>query len=245
MRKIWFFGDSYTDTNIDRVTFRKRYDDFMGYKTRHYTDLLGEKLSLDISIHGIGGVDNDTIFETLIDNLEHINSEDIIIINWTSITRLRLSTSDNEYPSYVLPGDDLKNLMVCSKNYGYVDIDSECLQKMVVNKDSDIFLNQVLKWTKLLKRTFKNNKILFWSPFQDFKHTEIITIITPPKDFQIDFEKYKELGVEFDMDGLINNTLILCIKGHTKGGVDDLHFSEIGNHLISDLLLHELNKITI
>lgn len=245
MKKLWFFGDSFTDNDFDRVKFRKVYNDYVGYRTKHFTDLLKDKLNMDTSIHGIGGVDNDTIFETLIDNLENIDFGDIIIINWTSIARIRLKTADNEYPSYVLGNSNNQPPMIWSKNYGHVDIDVECLEKMLINRDSDIFLNQILKWTKLLKHTFKNNKILLWSPFNDFENTEILTIITPPKDFKIDFKKYKDMGVKFNDNNIITNTQILLIDGHTNGGVKDFHYSEIGNHLISDLLFHELNKITI
>lgn len=242
MKKLWFFGDSFTDINVDRVAYRKVYDDFMGYKTKHFTDLLGDKFGAEICVEGIGGVDNDTIFEKIIENIENIKSEDMIVINWTSLGRIRLSTADNEYPSYALADMNLKNLMVWSKNYGYVDIDHECLGKILVNRDSPIFLNQILMWTKLLKYTFKNNKIVFWSPFIHFKYTDILTIITPPKDFIKDFEKFKNMGVNFSDDNQIINSSILNIKGHTNEGVDDFHYSEIANHLISDLLFYELNK---
>jgi hypothetical protein len=242
MNKLWFFGDSFTDNDFNRVKFRKEYDDYMGYKTKHFTDLLGDEFGMEISVEGIGGVDNDTIFEKIIENIENIEPEDTIVVNWTSLGRIRLTTADNEYPSYVLMGTKLKNSMVWSKNYGYVDIDIECLEKMLVNRDSPIFLNQILMWTKLLKHTFKNNKIVFWSPFMHFIHTDILTTMSPPEDFEIDIKKYENMGVKFNNNNVIKNNQIMLIDGHTNGGVKDSHYSEIGNHLISDLLFHELNK---
>jgi hypothetical protein len=66
--------------------------------------------------------------------------------------------------------------------------------------------------------------------------------MSPPEDFEIDFKKYKDMGVMFDNSNMIRNTQIMLIDGHTNGRVKDFHYSEIGNHLISDLLFHELNK---
>ena len=243
MPKIYFFGDSFTDMNVNTVPYRKQYDDYMGYKTIHFSDILSKKLNAEIVNHGIGGVDNDTIFETIIDNINHIEPNDIVCVNWTTISRYRLITSDTEQPTYILPNTvrDLKPA-IWNVNSGYLDIDTECLEKMLINRESYIFLNQILKWTKLLKKTFKDNKTLFWSPFMDFKDTEILTTMSPPEDFEIDFKKYKDMGVKFNNSNMIINTQIMLIDGHTNGRVKDLHYSEIGNHLISDLLFHELNK---
>ena len=36
MPKIYFFGDSFTDMNVNTVPYRKQYDDYMGYKSRNW-----------------------------------------------------------------------------------------------------------------------------------------------------------------------------------------------------------------
>ncbi len=225
---LWVFGDSYSDTNYETVPYRKWYDDFMGYETHHFSKIVSEALCLNLINLAVGGSDNDSIFEKVIDNIDNFKKGDIVIINWSTVTRFRLAS--------VHGSSTTVSVNVCNSN---VDIDDDCLIRICNNRDSQIFVNQIVKWTKLLKRAIKN-KMFFWSPFMEFKNTDVFTFYSSSENYEIEYEKYKKMGVIFNEKYSIINPEILTIKGHTKGKVEDLHYSEIFHIILSEYILKEL-----
>jgi hypothetical protein len=226
---LWIFGDSYSDVNYETVPYREWYNSFMGYETEHFSKIISEKLNLNIINLAVGGSDNDSIFEKIIDNIDNFKEGDLILVNWSTITRFRLTSINNNSTTM--------SVNIYNSN---IDIDRDCLIKICNNRDSEIFINQVLKWTKLLKHAI-NKRMVFWSPFIEFKNTEILTITLPlPENCVINYNKYEKMGVIFNDENWIINPEILGIKGHTNGNVGDLHYSEIAHMLLSEYILNEI-----
>jgi hypothetical protein len=83
MRKLWTFGCSFTHGDGTHVRdryyqkFRKNDDDLP------WNQLLSNKLNLQLENKGLPGISNDTIIDTVINNWDFINEDDIVIIGKT------------------------------------------------------------------------------------------------------------------------------------------------------------------
>jgi hypothetical protein len=190
---IWCFGDSNTEGYGLGYPWVQQYTEFKGYIPKWWTYHLSEISNTPITNRGKGGADNYTIFDSIIKELSNILPNDILIVNWSSIIRSR-AILDNHFVSLHIQGKpDIPNLS------------NESIQEVLVNRNSPLFVDEVMGWTKLLKHTFKDNKLIFWSPFPEFWGSDLID------------------GVY-----ITDNCSPYSIKGETKGKVDDGHPSEKG-----------------
>ena len=87
-KKIWFFGDSFTNgdgciPNNDA----SYYEDYPELRDRIWTNLVTEKLSGDEMNFGESGGSNDWILNTIIDNLHLIEDTDVVFLSDTQPSR--------------------------------------------------------------------------------------------------------------------------------------------------------------
>lgn len=98
-------------------------------------------------------------------------------------------------------------------------ISNNAIWEMVSLRDSELYTNEVLGWQKIIKRALSNNKVIFWSYFPEFANKGLI-----------------------DYKYWLRKTELLSIKDETNGMVSDVHFGEVGNMIISNVMFNELNK---
>ncbi len=159
---IWCFGDSNTEGyNLDYYWVQE-YTEYKGYTPKWWTYHLSEMTNIPLTNRGKGGTDNYTIFDSIIKELPNIQPNDILIINWSSISRFR-AVLNNQFISLHIKGEP-----------NIPDVSNESIQEILVNRDSPLFVNEVMGWTKLLKYALKDNKLIFWSSFPEFKGMGII-----------------------------------------------------------------------
>lgn len=197
---IWCFGDSNTEGYNLEYQWVKDYSTHKGYIPTWWTEILSEKLNQPLTNRGKGGTDNYTIFDSIIKEIDNIHSKDTIIINWSSILRNRAVLNDKLVTLYIGVPTNIP------------DYDNDSIQQMLVNRNSERFVEEVLGWTKLLQRTFKDNKLIFWSPFPEFRGRVAIGTT------------------------LLHTNYTYTIHDETKGLIDDGHPSEAGCKLLADLL---------
>lgn len=208
MKNIWYFGDSNTEAYNPQYLWAKEYIDWKGYVPKHWTEVLSQRMGLSSYNFGKGGCDNYTIFDALINNLDRISDEDIVIIGWTSPIRGRIANLDtNEWFTIVPMGEP--NLKCISNN---------AIWEIVSLRDSELYINEVLGWQKLIMKALSKNKVIFWSYFLEFANKGLI-------DYKYWSDKMETLS----------------IKSETKGVVSDNHFGETGNKVISDVMFDNLN----
>lgn len=202
---IWCFGDSNTEGyNLD-YQWVKDYTTYKGYIPKWWTEVLSKKLNQPITNRGKGGTDNYTILDSIIKEVDNIRPKDTLIINWSSVLRSR-AVLNNELISLHIGGfPDIPNF------------DNESIQQMLVNRDSERFVEEVMGWNKLLEYAFRENKIIFWSSFPEFRGRVAIdnTTLHPP------FAVYS-------------------INDETRGAIADGHPSETGCELLASLLYNYL-----
>ena len=89
---LWAFGDSMTfghgcnidclsDTKIEYLKYKKEGDDI-------WTNHLSNLLNYSVCNLGKNGASNDSILDSIIDNFDYINQNDVVIINMTLYGRM-------------------------------------------------------------------------------------------------------------------------------------------------------------
>jgi len=194
MNNIWFFGASNTTYWNYNLNWVKEYTKWCGYTPKHFTELLSEQLKLKIVNKAIGATDNYTIFETILKNITNIRKGDKIVVDWVSVLRFR-AAEGNKFKT-ITPNTDHSSVLFFNSN---------TINEILLNRDSILFVNEVINWTKLLKYLFKDD-IIFWTDFQEFDNQPFIIPI------------YK----------IANNKKIRIIQ-ETDGNIDDYHYGKIGH----------------
>jgi len=167
MSTLWTFGDSFTEEFNEKYPWADAYIKWKGYKPKVYGEILSEKLDVKLNNKGKGGSDNYTIFDTICDSVKLINDDDIIIIGWSSPNRFRLVSKDNRWkillPNYTLLPTYNPTIEEIFNN----NITKNTIEEIFINRNSDLYVNEVNKWIKLLNATFKKNVIIHWSPLMN------------------------------------------------------------------------------
>lgn len=190
MKKIWTFGDSFTESFSDNeAEWVTKYILWKGYVPKVYGEFIAEQMGLELVNMGKGGSDNYSIFQSICDSVDKIDSEDIILIGWSSTTRFRLV---NKYQIWkpIIPNFDrnIKNLENISK---------DTIDEILVNRTHNLYINEVRSWIKLLNHTFSNNTLIHWSPLEysiTMNHFKGIQTIRKETGGSIDDGHYSENG---------------------------------------------------
>lgn len=209
--KLHTFGDSFTegyDSFVSlhpkghRIEWRDKYIKWKGYTPKVFSQILSEKMNIESINYGIGGADNYTIFETIIDNIEKISKDDIILIGWSTLARYRLANVDNKFESITMWWENASDNALQR-----IGVSQSTINEVMVNRYNNYaYLNEVNKFIKLLNYTFKDNKIIHWSPF--YSHKIGMNVSAIPQ--------------------------LETIVDETNGEVSDLHFSEPSHYELAD-----------
>jgi hypothetical protein len=204
MSSVWTFGDSFTEGFKSEDSWAKTYVEWKGYVPLTYGEIISNKLNYEIINLGKSGFDNYSIFETFCKNIKKIKDNDIVIIGWSDVGRFRLSNENEEWKR-LLPNtfDGTNKLNNISQN---------TIDEILVNRLSNLYVEEVNSWIELIKMSSNNFKVINWSTFNKGEINGI-------------FVK----GVE-------------KIKSETKGVIDDGHFSENGQKQLSEILFMEINN---
>jgi hypothetical protein len=159
MSKLWCFGDSYTQGYNPNVEWSKEYIKFKGYIPKVYSDFLSERLDIENENLGVGGYDNYSIFEVLCKNIDKIKENDIVIIGWSNVSRFRMASKDGDWVRFV-PGT-ITDFHISH----HTDLSKNTIEEICVNRDNEIYFNEVNSWIKFINQTMKKNKVIHWTPF--------------------------------------------------------------------------------
>lgn len=215
---LWVFGDSYSE-GFETLSMKyksfEEYVNYKGYVPKNYVDFLQNHFSYNVKNRGKAGVSNATILKEIIESSDKIDKEDIIIINWTSISRFRVSSVDGDFWD-----------IVTTENVEPVEglLSQTTLEEMKVNRiHKNVFYKEILEYVKIIKRLFPTNHIIFWT--WDFPYdvvgnatiTELRGILTPIKQFE-------------------------TIINETGQVINDHHYSENGHNELFQLLKDNIEK---
>lgn len=165
MNKLWVFGDSYSEpfSKLNGMEWKPQYIKWKGYTPNYYGEFLAKEFDLFHINRAIGGADNYTIFESIIPFLDKIQSNDVIIIGWSHTLRFRIVNKMGEFNTIRPSSMDV--VFELNRKTPYMDLSEQTIKEMVINRNNALYINEVNNFIKILNFSFKNNKIIHWSPF--------------------------------------------------------------------------------
>jgi hypothetical protein len=220
MGKLYVFGCSFSAVFNEKSLFnpdmKKYYDLRGGNFPLTWSEILSENLGLELVNTAQNGSDNYSIFENFCKVSDKITSEDIVIIGWSQVFRFRLySKLKNQLRSV--------NVWQTNKNFDLSEISQQTLDEVLVNRDSQLWVDEVYNWMKLINHLSKlvNFRLYYWSFFVEFQELFIIN-------------KLLNLGAEY-------------ISHETNDEVKDNHFGERGHQVqaqyFEDVILNKQKKL--
>lgn len=209
MSNIWIFGDSFSATNkrTNIENWRRRYLKWKGYTTSVWPEFLNDKLNYKLINLSISATDNYTIFDTIIDNIDKIEYNDIVIIGWTSTLRFRLVDNTNSFNT-IRPSSDLKKSTL-DRPFEYNNISLNTINEILLNRDTKLYEWELNRFIKIINLYLKNVKILHWSPFES---------------------QHPYLQIQ-RIEGLDD---LETISMETNGEINDYHYSENAHLILSE-----------
>jgi hypothetical protein len=206
--KLWVFGDSFS-VPFNRVKNEHPYVPYKGYCPKIFSELLCEKLNIELIDCSHGGSSNYNILHTFIKNIKNIGDNDILIFGWTQIIRFRIASKRNDFYDVIIAViEHMKDL---------VDIPSNSLYDITLNRSNNsIYYDELCDYIKIIEESRPNCKILHWTwvepSFKDMNEENYYKLLIP-------YRKYK------------------TVKEETNGDVDDFHYGEFAHfELYQDLM---------
>ena len=212
---IWKFGDSFSTIWENMYGLGITYKEYKGYQPKIFSHYLSTMLDTTVNQYGNGGVDNNTIFDCIIDNIDSITTNDIVIIGWTEPSRFRLE-KNNKWAT-------IRNSDLNLESYKFIDITT--LQQIRINRMSRLYWDEIVNWSKLISTIFelKGVKVIFWSPFALCTDVHLKKQLLPT-DWYI-------------------GTLLNRLQDETNGVINDAHFSELGHAELANIFYTKINKL--
>jgi len=215
MKKLWIFGDSFSASN-GRNTLEKwriDYAKWKGYTTKVWPEFLNDTLKLKMFNLSISGTDNYTIFDTIIDNIDKIEKDDIVIIGWSSTLRFRFADKSESFNS-IRPSTNFKKSTLNS-SYEYRNLSLDTINEILVNRDNPLYEHELNRYIRFINSYLKDIKTLHWCPFQSqHPHLKITRID--------EIEKIEKINED------------------TNNEVKDYHYSENGHRELSKIIYNKL-----
>lgn len=222
-KNLWIFGDSFSksfDTQEDSG-YSHEYVKYKGYTPKIFSEILVEKLDLNLKDYSIGGSSNQKIFNQFVSVLDEIKENDILIFGWTQNIRFDLATKDNDYFSIIMGGSD-------EHTFNFVDVPFQSMVDISHNRMKySIYWVEVINYIKVINRIFSKNKIYHW------------TWVEPSNDFDLNRKGFQK---QF-YDLLIPFKHYQSITEETNKHIDDLHWGEVAHKEFASNLINIIDPI--
>jgi len=203
MSNLWVFGDSFSATNKRNNIehWRRDYIKWKGYTPFVWPEFLNKILNYKLINLAISATDNYTIFDTIIDNIDKIQKDDIVIIGWSSTLRFRLVDKTNSFNT-IRPSSDFK-VSTLNIPFEYSNISLNTINEVLVNRDTELYELELNRFIKIINLYLKDIKIVHWSPFQlhhphlkikKIKGIDILETISIETNKEINDYHYSENG---------------------------------------------------
>lgn len=204
MANLWTFGDSFTagDGCVDTLAIRdgdfKYYNQYKEPDGDIWPNILGKTIGFNVKNIGKSGASNDYIIDSIIDNFNMIESNDIVIIEKTFYQRFDIPKLDSSQ-FHTQYAEELHMLSVDLKTNKYnkdkLEIET-ILNYGVLFSDNKLFKERQDKRFEFIKTQLntKIDKILIWDVL-DFAYGKIETITQHTcgeiKDYHFSFNGHK------------------------------------------------------
>jgi hypothetical protein len=194
---IWIFGDSFSLKYSDKrfISNLQYYIDWKGYESKLYFELLSEEYDLEYKNMSRPGMCNRYLFHQFMKEYSQIKSDDIVIFNWTEISRF----------TYFENSDVRSSL---SKDYNEV-FSSKTFDEILVNRKNKQYIEEQYDIINFINQTLKDNRIIHWtwSTNTDIPQDNDYTIIKETRGLIEDYH-FGESGHKYLFDVFHNQLKI-------------------------------------
>ena len=202
INRMWTFGNSMSCSFTSDLEFAKEYIKYKGYEPKIYSEIISEKLEFELINRANKGDNNYGILHAFLSEIDNIKSDDLVIVQVHKKFRFRLV-------------DEYGNIEPISQHWNNrykitLNTKSDNPNNFIVNHKDEV--NNLVKIVKLL---IPNNKIFFWSPFQETS----------------------------DNINMLNFYQFTTITEETNGIINDKHYGEIGHIELADYILKDILQI--
>ena len=204
MATIWTFGDSFTagDGCVETLAIRdgnfKYYNEYKESDSDIWPNILGKKIGYNVKNSGKSGASNDYILDSVIENFNMMESDDVVIIEKTFYQRFDVpKLNSNEFHTQY--AEELYFLSIDLENNKYhkdkLEIET-ILNYAVLFSDNSLFKERQDKRFRFIETVLKGkvDKILMWDVL-DFSYGKVETIGQHTngkiKDYHFSFNGHK------------------------------------------------------
>ena len=209
MATLWTFGDSFTagDGCVENLPIRdgdfKYYNQYKTLDSDIWPNTLGKKIGYDIKNIGKSGASNDFILDSIIDNFNNIEPNDVVIIEKTFYQRFDVpNLNSGEFHTQYAESLYLNSIDLKNNPYNKDKLEIETILNYgILFSDHKLFKDRQNRRFEFIKTQLNNkvNKILMWNVL-DFLNGKIETIEQHTegkiKDYHFSFNGHK-LFAEF------------------------------------------------
>lgn len=233
MNTLWTFGDSYTaeyyPVGFSPPNFYDKYKEFLGgWLPQVWPTQLSKLLNFNLENKGWGASSNYSIFYKFCLNIEHFKENDIVIFQWASPYRFLLANEEVDQLQDVVP----------SASYDFID--QKIVDKILVNRASNVWLNEIIYWSLIIDEICRLKKVnLFYWSFSE----EIISYL------KSNYKNYnKNKYILSKVDHRLYNTLcelsnnMASIIQETNGLLEDGHFGQYGHQTQAEYFYKFINR---
>lgn len=196
---LWILGDSFSEGFTSTNKWAQDYVDWKGYIPKSFGDIICEEFGYNQKNLAVGGSDNYTIFESLCKHIKVINKDDVVIIGWSDIRRFRIVNYERWLP--------LNFGMKKELNFSGINFSYDTFAETIVNRDNQLFADEVNNWIHLLNHLCKF-KIIHWTPFEwkidGLNYLKKFSPIAEETNFELEDYHYSEKGHQDLAKQLIN-----------------------------------------
>jgi len=220
MNNLWIFGCSYSD--VSQTKDNLEYVKWKGYITKHWSEILADKLGFKLNNLGYRGASNLHIFESFCKVCHKIENNDIVIINWTDTSRFRVA-DDRWYRVLSHHISDIK-LKEEKKRIRRYCISEITIKEMVINRSNKLYEEELDNWYNLIN-SYCNSidaLLLSWG--------------------FITYRNYMVNMGNFSLFDYIKNNFG-TISNETNNEVLDSHFSENANDELARIFYEKITGI--
>jgi hypothetical protein len=231
MGKLFLFGCSYTAeyffNSVLNDNYKKYYEFRGGNFPLTWGQLLANKLNLELVNCAWGGNGNEQIFQDVCNRSPKFESNDMVIIEWSYISRFRWAQFDGNFWMPIGP-----------VNHDPKIINENTANDILVNRSHKLYIEQIYDFEKIIEVLSKHIgfKLYFWSadnqiiyPNEKINRQEkYIASRFVGKDETIFNEVFRRNGER--------------IFEETEGQVDDNHFGESAHQILFEIFYSHINN---
>ena len=212
-----------------------KYLQRLGYVPDIWSESLAKKIGFSISNHGKGGSSNPFIFERVCKNSSNFKNGDIVIIQWSNPCRFRWADPNMEGPV-----EGWHNILPGESEWTTPGAERRTLHETLINRDSDLYVNEVHHWTKLvyelsISREFE---LYIWS----IDNRVAMAPEWLPTRIFLGWDLYSNLVWNRDWPKWLSNKGYTTVRMETGGEIPDDHPSEQGHAALADVFHNHLLK---